>query len=475
MHEIKVKKMPDPDEEDLTETLPDDLIIEEEDLEGVEAEPEEHNVFQGEDADLLSTYLGQMGQIPLLSREKELLLAKNIDHFRQAFRTLILSFIPNFNTAIDLVEAVTTEERAFDRTLKLAENGIKLKDSIMDKLIKRVKDLRVVQSRIKIATNESVIRSHLKVGIRMVEECGLQIKFLQDMYKNMLHIKPETYSESKYRLPWEEFDRRIKLTKEKFDHYENAKKDLANGNLRLVVSIAKKYRGKRVSFLDIIQEGNAGLMKAVEKYEYQRGYKFSTYATWWIRQSISRSLSDASRTIRIPVHIAEIMSKIKAASKRLSQGNGREPTPEEIAEETGVSVQEVYRILKVSKQPISLDKPITENSEEGNFGDFLEDKRGETPLGAANKGLLKEKLLEVLDSLTFREREILKLRTGIGDGYLYTLEECGKIFKITRERVRQIEAKALRKLRHPIRSRKLEGFLDSSSKEIDEEEEFLDE
>ena len=243
---------------------------------------------------------------------------------------------------------------------------------------------------------------------------------------------------------------------------EAAREHLIRANLRLVVSIAKKYLGRGMSFLDLIQEGNTGLMKAVEKYEYRRGYKFSTYATWWIRQAITRSIADQARTIRIPVHMIETMSKVRNATKKLVQKNGREPTIKEIAQELGISDEEARKVIKISKHPISLDRPIGEG-DDGFFGDFIEDQRAESPINTAANEMLKEKLEEVLNTLTYREREIIKLRYGLGDGYTYTLEEVGKIFKVTRERVRQIEAKAVRKLQHPIRSRLLEGFLETIS------------
>jgi len=254
-------------------------------------------------------------------------------------------------------------------------------------------------------------------------------------------------------------ERRLTVIETRYRGYDQAKRALSSGNLRLVVSIAKKYRNRGLSFLDLIQEGNTGLMKAVEKYEYRRGYKFSTYATWWIRQAITRSIADQARTIRIPVHMIETMSKLRNVQKKLVQLMGREPTIEEVSKEANVPLEEAKRVTKIARHPISLDRPIGDG-EDSYFGDFIEDDTVESPVEGAGQEMLKERISSVLQTLSFREREIIKLRYGLGDGYTYTLEEVGRIFKVTRERVRQIEAKAVRKLQHPVRSRQLEGFLD---------------
>src|SRR5712692_1548025 len=456
--------------------------------------------------DPVRMYLTQMGEIPLLKREEEISLAKKIEVTRKRFRRKVLECDYALRNVVDTLKRVHSGELPFDRTVKvsLTENLEK------DKIIQRMPhNLRTLEHLLELNVDEfskmidertgdeekRKLRRSLRIrrrkAVTLVEELSIRTQRVQPLMRKLEQISPRmdelekqiddlqglrSAKEDRANLEKELRDlmlitleepftlrKRVEIMKKRFTEYEQAKRDLSGGNLRLVVSIAKKYRNRGLSFLDLIQEGNTGLMRAVDKYEYRRGYKFSTYATWWIRQAITRAIADQARTIRIPVHMIETMSKLRRVGKTLLQDNAREPTLEETAEAAKVSLDETRRVMKISRHPISLDRPVGE-SEDSYFGDFIEDDSVESPVAAATQEMLKDKIEQVLKTLTYREREIIKLRYGLGDGYTYTLEEVGRIFKVTRERVRQIEAKAVRKLQHPVRSRQLEGFLDGSAR-----------
>lgn len=297
-------------------------------------------------------------------------------------------------------------------------------------------------------------------GIQIVNEFEKDKELYDQLLQEISMDDPvKMYLKDIGRVPLLSPEEETELAKRMMEGDQEAKKLLSEANLRLVVSIAKRYMGRGMHLLDLIQEGNLGLMKAVEKFDYQRGYKFSTYATWWIRQAITRSIADQAKTIRIPVHMVETINKLLRISRRLSQENGREPTPEEIAKEMGITVEKVTEIQKIAQDPVSLETPIGEE-EDSHLSDFIEDESSTTPTDAVSFTMLKEQLLGVLNTLTPREEKVLRLRYGLDDGRPRTLEEVGKEFNVTRERIRQIEAKALRKLRHPNRSKRLKDFLD---------------
>ena len=452
--------------------------------------------------DPVRMYLTQMGEIPLLTRREEISLAKKIEITRKRYRRELLSSQYALRTAIDLLNKVHASELPFDRTIKVSVTEGLEKNQILGRMPHNLKTIEFLQRKdslefaqmmdeatsaaerkeiegsmavrrrkmVTLVEELSLRTQRLQPCLKRLEQISLRMDELQDQIDNLKSLKSAKDERSNLVRELGDLQQmtletpsalraRIELIHSRFNAYESAMKELSGGNLRLVVSIAKKYRNRGLSFLDLIQEGNTGLMRAVDKYEYRRGYKFSTYATWWIRQAITRAIADQARTIRIPVHMIETMSKLRKVAKQLLQENGREPTIEETAEAAEVSLEETRRVLKISRHPISLDRPVGE-SEDSYFGDFIEDEGTESPVSAATQEMLKDKIDSVLKTLTYREREIIKLRYGLGDGYTYTLEEVGRIFKVTRERVRQIEAKAVRKLQHPVRSRQLKGFLD---------------
>jgi len=454
--------------------------------------------------DPVRMYLTQMGEIPLLKREEEIALAKKIEVTRKRFRRKVLECDYALRNVVETLKRVHCGDLPFDRTVKVSLTENLEKDKILQRMPHNLKTLEhLMEQNVEdfkqladARTGEDAkkdLRRSLKARRRktvtLVEELSIRTQKVQPLMKKLEQISgrmdelerqvedlkgQRSAKDDRANLEKEMSDlmditleepaslrKRVEVMRMRFTEYEEAKRALSGGNLRLVVSIAKKYRNRGLSFLDLIQEGNTGLMRAVDKYEYRRGYKFSTYATWWIRQAITRAIADQARTIRIPVHMIETMSKLRNVSKKLLQDIGREPTIEETAKAAGISVEETRRVLKISRHPISLDRPVGE-SEDSYFGDFIEDDSCESPVSAATQEMLKDKIESVLKTLTYREREIIKLRYGLGDGYTYTLEEVGRIFKVTRERVRQIEAKAVRKLQHPVRSRQLEGFLDGA-------------
>ena len=451
--------------------------------------------------DPVRMYLQQMGEIPLLSRPEEISLAKKIEWARKRFRRKVLESDLALAGAVEVLSQVAAGELPFDRNMKVSTAETLTKVTIQKRLPANLRTARriLAQNRADWAklrkdnrhNGQNALLKQLYARRRraatLTEELSLRTSRIQPFMRKMRNIStkitrlirqidelekvdgnPEELCVMRQELeglsnlamesPQNLSDRVLDVEKF-FGEYEEAKRRLSGGNLRLVVSIAKKYRNRGLSFLDIIQEGNTGLMRAVDKYEYRRGYKFSTYATWWIRQAITRAIADHARTIRIPVHMIETMSRLRNISKGLLQSLGHEPTIEEIADIADMPVSEVRRVLKISRHPISLDRPVGE-TDDSYFGDFIEDEQAESPVQAASQEMLKDKIEAVLATLTYREREIIKLRYGIGDGYTYTLEEVGRIFQVTRERVRQVEAKAIHKLQHPVRSRKLESFLD---------------
>lgn len=451
--------------------------------------------------DPIRMYLSQMASIPLLSREEEVALAKKIEITRKQFRRSVLGCDFAMRHTVETLKKVHRGDLPFDRTIKVSLTERLTKEQIQARMPHNLSTLdhlleanrqdfellirRSTPDEVKAQLRRAFLRRRRK-NLQLVEELSLRTRRVQPLMDQMEEfadrmeevrarlaeigddpLKAEEEDDLRFELRSlmlltqespKSLRKRVETMKRQFKEYEDVKRQLSSGNLRLVVSIAKKYRNRGLSFLDLIQEGNTGLMRAVDKFEFRRGFKFSTYATWWIRQAITRAIADQARTIRIPVHMIDVLSKLRNIEKRLLQELRREPTTEEIASRAGLELDEVTRVLDIGRHPASLDRPVGDG-EDCSFGELIEDVESDNPVRNANNGLLRQKIEGLLKTLTYREREIIRLRYGLGDGYTYTLEEVGRIFKVTRERVRQIEAKAVRKLQHPVRSQQLVGFL----------------